>query len=70
MEHGLYKKDTGNRGASRTDFRILVILLVGMYHRQIKNLKYQNQMYTDNTWLIIKGIQDLKVVDIKQVKQL
>ena len=30
-------------------FRTRVILLAGMYHKQIKNLKYQNQMFTDNT---------------------
>ena len=30
-------------------FRIQVILLVGMYHKQIQNSKYQNQMFTDNT---------------------
>ena len=49
MEHGIgIRKIRETEGLVEQIFRILVILLVGMYHRQIKNLKYQNQMFTDN----------------------
>ena len=63
-----YKKDSGIRMLVELISLTLVILLVGIKTKQ-QNLKYQNQMYRQHL-VYHKGMQDLKVGDIKQVKQL